>query len=242
MKKSTIIDEIKRISQLNNGKPPGVAKFITETGIKKSKWYPNLWLRWGDALIEAGFAPNSKNVAYDKDYLVQKYIELIDHFGHLPLEGEIRVKKKTDSTLPSHSAFRKLGLKYERAQAVIDYSNKRFVKDNIIELCKDIIGKNLPQPDIEFDDYTIIGYVYLIKHGSRNEYKIGKTLNPLRREGELKIQLPEKITPIHYIVTDDPSGIEAYWHKRFKDKRKEGEWFGLSKKDVNAFKKWKKII
>ena len=86
-----------------------------------------------------------------------------------------------------------------------------------------------------------MGYVYLIKHGSRREYKIGKTFNPIRREGEISLQLPEKIEPIHYIKTDDPSGIEKYWHNRLADKRKEGEWFALTSVDVMAFKKWQRI-
>jgi hypothetical protein len=86
-----------------------------------------------------------------------------------------------------------------------------------------------------------IGYVYLVKHGSRKEYKIGKTFNPLRREGEIALQLPEKLEPIHYIKTDDPSGIENYWHTRFAEKRKEGEWFALTAEDVRAFKRWKRI-
>ncbi len=86
------------------------------------------------------------------------------------------------------------------------------------------------------------GYVYLQQHGHRAEYKIGKTNKPIRREGELKIELPEQIQPIHYIETDDPSGVESYWHNRFADKRMNGEWFGLSKEDVKAFKRWKKIF
>jgi len=71
--------------------------------------------------------------------------------------------------------------------------------------------------------------------------KIGRTKNPLRREGEVGIQLPEKLTPVHHIKTDDPAGIESYWHARFSSKRKEGEWFALTPVDVRAFKRWKRI-
>ncbi|MEM8549211.1 MAG: GIY-YIG nuclease family protein, partial [Verrucomicrobiota bacterium] len=84
--------------------------------------------------------------------------------------------------------------------------------------------------------------VYLFRHGKRSEYKIGKTYEAVRREGEIRLQLPEKIEPIHYIQTDDPSGVETYWHNRFKDKRMNGEFFKLTSSDVKAFKKWKKII
>ncbi len=67
------------------------------------------------------------------------------------------------------------------------------------------------------------------------------TNNPIRREGEIRLELPEKVKPIHYIETDDPSGIESYWHKRFSSKRKEGEWFSLTAEDIRSFKKWRKI-
>ena len=82
-----------------------------------------------------------------------------------------------------------------------------------------------------------VGFVYLIKSG--RFYKIGKSNAPGRREYELAIQLPETTRTIHTIRTDDPSGIDAYGHKRFEAKRKKGEWFDLDATDVATFKRRK---
>lgn len=86
------------------------------------------------------------------------------------------------------------------------------------------------------------GYVYLLRHGARREYKIGRTNNPIRREGQITVELPQRVEPIHVITTDDPAGIEAYWHRRFAEKRLRNEWFALTPDDVRAFKRWRKII
>ena len=77
--------------------------------------------------------------------------------------------------------------------------------------------------------------MYLLKAG--RFYKIGKTNHAGKRERELAIQLPEKATMVHAIKTDDPSGIESYWHQRFAEKRRNGEWFALEGADVAAFRR-----
>jgi hypothetical protein len=77
---------------------------------------------------------------------------------------------------------------------------------------------------------------------SGRHFKIGRSNSVGRRESELGIKIPVPPTTIHSIETDDPTGVEAYWHRRFADKRGEGEWFNLRSEDVAAFKRWKRIF
>jgi len=131
----------------------------------------------------------------------------------------------------------------QRAEKILSYCRDRQDYADIMPFCSEVLSQTHPRfTDSQSPQNGAIGYVYLVKHGSRREYKIRKTFNPLRREGEIALQLPEKLEPIHYIKTDDPPGVESYWHARFAEQRKEGEWFALSMEDVRAFKRWKRIF
>lgn len=92
-------------------------------------------------------------------------------------------------------------------------------------------------PDNDTADGPVPGYVYLIRSG--RHYKVGRTNSVGRREYEIGLQLPERLTLVHQIATDDMVGIERYWHLRFASRRTNGEWFRLTASDVSSFQRRK---
>lgn len=239
MTKQHILDEIKRVTRASGGVPPGRSKFFRETGIKETDWYGKIWARWGDALREAGFVPNQLRGAYEKTDLLDKYAKLSCELAKLPTNGDLRLKARSDSKFPAYTTFEnRFGTKRELVQRLLEYCQGREGYEDVAGFCEEYLVAN--QDTLQPSDRALtmeIGFVYLARSG--RHYKIGKTNSAGRREYELAIQLPEKTTTVHVIRTDDPTGIEAYWHQRFRAKRKNGEWFTLETSDIAAFKRRK---
>ena len=78
-----------------------------------------------------------------------------------------------------------------------------------------------------------VGCVYLLKAGPF--YKIGKSQNFEKRLSQIKLQLPYPVEVIHVFRTGSMSELETYWHRRFREKRTNGEWFILTDEDVGEF-------
>jgi hypothetical protein len=234
MTKEHILREIKRTAESNGGNPLGKDRFSRDTGIKMHHWN-RFWARWGDALREAGFKPNTLQRAYTKDELLEKYALFVRELGRLPSSSDLRLKSHSSPDFPGRTIEVRLRPKDTLAKRIADHFANRSGFEDVVLLCQQVAPPSAqPIADPKAADAEM-GYVYLSKSG--RFYKIGKTNSVGRREYELGIQLPEKVTTIHVITTDDPAGIEAYWHKRFEAKRKKGEWFLLTAADVSAFKK-----
>jgi hypothetical protein len=233
-----ILSEIRRCAAENGGQPLGRIRFERETGIVESSWAGRYWVSWGDAVREAGFKPNELQGKYDDAEVLGALAALIRRLGKFPVENELRMARRQDPDFPSHGTIQRLGNKAQRARLVIEYCEDVGGFPDVVEFAEPVAAKQRPASPI--DDEEADGYVYLMKSGKH--YKIGRSNAPGRREYELAIQLPERLERVHVIRTDDPPGIERYWHLRFADKRSNGEWFKLSAQDVRSFKRRGKFM
>lgn len=241
MDKNFILAEIRRIARENGGVPPGRQLLSNRTEISQSDWYPHIWLRWSDAIREAGFEPNKLQDRIGDFEILEKYAAFVREIGHIPVSGEIRLKSSSDASFPAHSAFSRFGSKWDLLEKLVNYIAEQHLEyDDVVQLCRNYLEvsprKTLARPA---EPKISFGFVYLMKAGKH--YKIGRTRSLEKREREIGLIVPELRKTIHWIETDDPSGVEAYWHRRFGDKRGNGEWFNLSAEDVAAFKRWKRI-
>ena len=242
--KQFIIGEIQRTAALNGGTPLGQAQFRADTGIAEAEWKGVYWVRWSDALSEAGFKPLDWNAALDEEQMIEGLAKLVRKYGRYPTKYEVLLAKKGNDEIPSPSAlFRRIGGKPKIIEKLRAFCSSR---DEYAGLCTVLpqespaaiqVSKTRDQAN-ESSKPKPSGYVYMVKSGRL--YKIGQTSNHWQRKSELNKQTPEGITEIHTIAAiDDAPGIERYWHERFKEKRRHGEWFDLSPEDISAFKKRK---
>jgi hypothetical protein len=242
MTREEILAEIQRTAEENGGVPLGRDRFEVATGIKQHELY-RYWPRFGDAVREAGFEPNFFNAAYSEEYLIDQVIALIRELGKFPTRPEMAVKRHSDLQFPNESVFRRFGTKAGLAAKVLQHCEGKPELTDIAEICRPFAESQIPRSareDSERRD-SPYGFVYLIK-GHPGEFKIGHTNLVDRRVSELGATFPIEQELVHTIKTDDPAGVEAYWHKRFESKRMKGEWFRLKPDDVRAFKRWRRIL
>lgn len=238
VKKDQILQEIRRTAEANVGVPFGSRRFFQETGIKVADWKGKFWARWGDAVREAGFEPNQLQVAFSESLLIEKFIAVMRELGRFPVVAELRMKKLSDPSTPNSKVYeRRFGTKKQLAAKILDYCHGRTGYEDVAAWCSTVLDQSIDAGNDTEPEDDSIGFVYLMKSG--RSYKIGRSNATGRREYELAIQLPEKLRTVHTIRTDDPAGIEEYWHKRFAAKRKNGEWFDLNSKDIAAFRRRK---
>jgi Meiotically up-regulated gene 113 len=228
-----ILAEIRRIAAENDGKSPGKRLFETQTGIRESQWSGVFWARWSDALKDAGLLPNVMNNRIPVETLLNHFAQAVRHFRKIPTSPELKLYARSNVDFPDvKTVMSYFGNKDGLIQEIQKFAKKSLDHADILEFVSDVVtGNSITGASAKE------GWVYLLQ--SSTHYKIGRSDQIEKRLKTITIALPEATVLVHAIKTDDPPGIEAYWHRRFDDRRANGEWFKLSKVDIAAFKKRK---
>jgi hypothetical protein len=239
--KQHILDEIKRTAKANGDVPLGRVRFESETGIKEFDWRGRYWVRWGDAVREAGFVPNGRPPKTQEDVLFAQLGAFIRELGRYPTVSEMRLRKREDDAFPNHDVLERGGLRQQLIKRLLAFCERTDGWSDVAALCRIMATVPPGLRESESRDDFKAGYVYLalMKVGREKRYKIGKADIVGRRARQIAVHLPEDLELVHAISTDDAYGIEAYWHKRFAEKPRRGEWFELTAADVKTFRRRK---
>lgn len=234
--KDRIISEIKRLAELDGGKALGQKRFEKETGIKVSSWRGKIWAKWSDALSEAGYSANTLNASLNREKILDDYAEICKKHGRPPTYAELRLYGRER---PDFTGVNTFNNHFASKDGVIAALRERAIQrgeQDLLEILPEAIIATTSE-DVIPTTKLQNGWVYLLQSG--NHFKIGRSDELEKRIKQISVALPEKVKLVHAIETDDPPGIEAYWHRRFEDHRANGEWFKLSPADVRAFKRRK---
>lgn len=214
------------------GRRVGCTVFEKETGISSFYWRGGHWPKWSELQAEAGFAPNQRTKRIDDEVILRGFVELAREIRRVPTRADLALKRRRDSTFPDKGRFARWGNNEALLQRAVEFCERHSDSADVLAILQ---HRASAAAESRLSSFAIKGFVYLIRSGK--SFKLGRSNAAGRRLRELAVQLPEKPDTVHVIETDDPEGIEAYWHHRFADRRQGGEWFSLSKEDVAAFKR-----
>lgn len=229
-----IVAGIGRLAE-QKGVAPGVRAFELETGILRREWIGKIWARWGDALAEAGYEPNALTSRRDSEEVLKFVAECCLAIGRWPGTQDFRLYARNNPGFPASNTIDN----HFPKRSILADALRAWVRrpENVYFAGLETILPEAKPAEVETSRTEKYGHVYLLRAG--DYYKIGQSSDIEKRVKSINVALPDKATLEHAISTDDPPGIEAYWHRRFADRCMNGEWFKLSKADILAFKKRK---
>ncbi len=238
MTRDTILSAIRSAAQNNGGSAPGARAFHAATGITRTDLWNTGFSRYSEAVEAAGFTPNQLKRAFDTSDMLTALADFARRLERFPSRGDFKVERRKNSGFPSYEAFFRLsgGSITQLPALLLSHCRTRPDLADVVELLHGL--ETAPASiDTAVGDGAkrVRGYVYLAKHG--RDFKIGRSTDVARRRRELALLLPQELEHVHVIETDDPEGIEQYWHRRFADRRVRGEWFRLSAEDITAFRR-----
>ena len=235
MTKDAILRLLRDIAEAEGG-DVSFRRFRDLSGVKEKQVVGAHWATWNDAKREAGLATAQFVIPRIQDEsVVPAFAALLVQLGKWPTESQMRLAKRRDKAIPSVKVLSRLTTDREFLKKLRAHCETRQELASVVGL---VVAKSAKRVHLDGGAVVTTGYVYMMRSGRR--YKIGFTSSSSRRHREVRLDLPERTDVVHSIETDDPKGIEAYWHNRFAEKRiRDTEFFVLTSTDVAAFKKRK---
>lgn len=237
MTKDEILSEIRRVARERDGRV-GLKSFLKATGIPEKQILGKHWATWNEVLTDAGIATTSfLRPRTDESSVLESVAQAIQRLKKWPTENELSLERRRDSSFPSLTVIRRLRQSRRLARLLGVHCANR---PDLVDAAKIAAHQTMSGSGevSAIGRAPVQGYVYMMRSGRR--YKIGHTSSPSRRYREVRLDLPDPTSLVHSIETDDPPGIENYWHDRFKSKRvRDTEFFTLDAADVVAFKRRK---
>lgn len=231
--KTKMLEDIRQLADELGGQAPTIRQFEDASGTREAAWRGVYWATWTEAVSEAGLTPNllARERRIDDDVLLEHLAKACRHYRRVPTVVQLRLMRRADPEFPYVKTFDRRFGGFSGIEAHIrGWVARQPDYHDVLELLGGSDAKT-----ITADPAPAEGSVYLIRSG--DFFKIGRSDELERRVKEIRTALPDAASLVHAIRTDDPSGIEAYWHRRFAEKRANGEWFKLTRMDVAAFKR-----
>jgi len=236
--KERVIAAYHRATNENGGVPPGQNQFdkLISTRIWRGKYFA----RFSELVRETGYEPRKKNLRHSDSELLTPIALFVRKLGRLPTEDERLIERQQSQSFPSQITIRNHFRDREGlTAALLAFCAESADYDDILAVLR---NSSIGVSSVAGTSSVQNGFIYLMKYG--RHYKIGFSNDVGRRRYDLKLLVPGPHQIIHSFETDDPRGVEAYWHKRFADKLCDGtrEYFDLSPEDVAAFKRRKNFM
>lgn len=234
-----IIKEYKKL-RLKLERAPTSKEFYRKTGITPyhienafgSNPYTKIQQKAGDEPRKFGTKGRTK------DEFFQVYGKVVKDLKDIPTISTWRNRKER----PQATSYTRI-LKIKWSQMPLAFINWAIDKPewkDVVNICTNHCKNNNLFSGNSDVLTASCGYVYLMKANRKGQYKIGKTGSTGGRASQLSQLDPYERRYEHVLETTDPSGIEKYWHRRFKNKRVnvDKEIFELSQGDIKAFKEF----
>ena len=197
--KEDILKEIRRQAANNYDAPLGLERFEVATGIKRSAWEGRYWVRWSDALLEAGFAPNQwQSQKLSDEALIRELAILAQKLGHYPVAAEVKFHHSKYPSFPDKNTFRsRLGGRQDQLRHLMEFAKQYPEYEDVYSMCAPLV-KSAPD-DVPYPRRaaSVPGRVYMIYSTSLKLYKIGESDDLKRRYQEIQSAVPGKLEEIH---------------------------------------------